>query len=186
MESRQYDADEACAHIILLRDGLESIDEIFAATKYLPDRYIKKYKRISGLEDIKQIAYAAHILAIQTYPVNSRVNFLGWAGQTIRREIVDFVRSQKRYGLASERVKSEGETLLGTCEEPEQEFLRQEFSAVLSKALDSIGAKNRAIVSQKYLDEGIEHMSESYFKRKKRIESSLYRLSAVKELKEYL
>jgi RNA polymerase sigma factor (sigma-70 family) len=186
MDLNQFDADEARAHIILLRDGLEKIDVIFERTKFIPNKYIKKYGIITSVEDVSQIAYMAHTLAIQTFPINSTVNFFGWAGHTIRREIVDFVRKQKRYKVAAERLKKVGVDLLGTCEHPEQEYLSSEFARVLDTALNSIGAKNKKAIIEQFLDEDCVYNTESYFKRRKRISGSLSRLSAYTPLRDYL
>jgi RNA polymerase sigma factor (sigma-70 family) len=186
MQDSQYDADEARAHIILLRDGLEKIDSIFEKTKSIPKKYIRKYFRIARLEDLAQVAYTAHILAIQTFPVNSSVNFFGWASHTIRREIIDFIREQKRYRMASERAKKSGQTLLGSCEHPETEYLQYECTSMLNRAINSLGEKNRQAVIEKFANDDGGYFTESYFKRKKRVEHSLARLSSCKALKDYL
>jgi RNA polymerase sigma factor (sigma-70 family) len=179
------DAEEAKAYLILVRDGLFSIDEFFNKTKFIPDKYAGKYYKLTRMEDLRQIAYAAHIVAIQTFPVNSDFNFFGWASQTIRREIIDRLRDQRRYNAASERAEKEGVTLLGHCEHPEEYFFEHEFSTILEKALQSIGMKNHRAIHEHFIAEGLEYESESYFKKRRRIQFSLNSLKSNVQLRDY-
>ena len=180
---KEFDAEEARAHIILLRDGLYSVSDIFNRTKSVPDRYIRKYWRTSGLEDIKHIAYAAHIYAIQTFPVNSSMNFFAWAANTVRREVVQSIRLLKRHKDAVAALSKSGEFCVGSCEEPEESFLGKERSQVITKHMLGMGKKNFDVITSYIDDEQVYGLS--YFKQKKRREYCFNELRKLPELRDF-
>ena len=186
MQSNYCNSEEVRAHIILLRDGLEKIDTVFSKTRFVPDRCVKKFSRVSHIEDIQQIAYAAHVVAIQSFPVNSTVDFFAWASQTIRREIVDSIRKQKRYDSSSTHAKRAGITLLGTCEHPECAYMDSERLRHITLAVDSLGLKPKAILMERFGHNESNYLVGSYFKRQKLLDSTLQRMSQFSELREYL
>lgn len=187
MNGKYFNAEEARAHLILVRDGLSTVDYVFEKTKFIPNRYIGRYRRISIIEDLRQIAYTAHIAAIQSFPVNSDMNFFGWASQTIRREVVDYIKYSKRVSSASDGLKKSGVSILGTCEHPEDSYLLNERDRQLAAALRSIGKKNSRAITESFLDGGSPtHNDTSYFKRRKRLSQSLNELKRFRMLREYL
>jgi RNA polymerase sigma factor (sigma-70 family) len=181
----KFDADEAHAHIILVRDGLESINIVFEGTKFIPNKYIWKYSRHSNIEDIAQIAYAAHIFAIQTFPLHSTHNFFGWAGHTIRREIIDSIRIQKRNNEAADKLKKYGISLISESKYPEEEYFNKEFDTVINAALAAIGNKGRRAIIEGFLESKGTY-TDSYHKRRQLISAALARLSANKSLQDFI
>lgn len=183
---KQLDSEEARAHIIQLRDGVLGIDAIFQMTMFIPNRSIRKYSRISDIEDLSQMAYTAHIVAIQTFPVNSTIDFFGWAVQTIRREIIAFIRKQKRCEAAVKRARVAGETLLGTSEHPECAYINSEMDRRIAVAMGTLGTKARSALIDKFSHNNSDYATESYFKRKKQLDRAMKHISGFDYLREYL
>ena len=183
---KYFDSDEALAHIILLRDGRTTIDYVFEKTKFIPQRYINRYSRIANVEDLKQVVYTAHVAAIRHFPINSGINFFGWAGTTIRREIVEHIKAINRSGAVIDRVKQFRVCLLGMCEHPEQEYIAKECSTKLFTALSEIGDVNRREVLDYIGDARTIHEDGTYFKRRKGLSRAISALSEFKSLQEYV
>lgn len=186
MNKDRFDAEEARAHIILLRDGLFPLSELFERTKFVADRYLYRHAKLIGFEEARQISYSAHVLAINTYPINSEYNFFGWAGNTIRREIIDYIRQNNRVTEAAARLADSGETVMGSVVDPESDLFNHEMSKAVGLALNSMGSRLRREIIDHYLVDKPEHFSDTYFKRRRKLNFAIDVLKGKAELREYL
>jgi len=180
------DADEALAHIVLWRDGKTTISDIFNKTLCIPKKYIKKYSRVVQTEDLSQIAYAAHIAAIHSFPINSGINFFGWAGNTIRRDIVDHIKHIRRMDIVADVLKEASLCVLSECECPEQAYTSKECRVGLSRAVNKIGEVNKRAILELMSESPVTHQSGTYFKHQKQVARSLKALTEFKDLRDYI
>ncbi len=176
------DPEVAVAHLILVRDGLLSLNEFFQRTRHIPNRYIKYYSKSLGYDECRQIAYESYLEAIRNYPIGNKANFFAWSGMTIFRNLVEEIRRNSRLDRIRLKAAAAYEPLLSEAPDPEETFFAAELPRAIDLELGKLGYIYRESV-QRHLLGG--DSSESYFKSRRHAQEALAILGRSKSLRDY-
>ncbi len=182
MKDRITDPEVAVAHLILVRDGLLSIDDFFEKTRHIPNRYIRYYSKSLGYDEARQICYESYIESIKTYPIGNKANFFAWSGMTIFRNLMEEIRRNIRADKIKTRASQTPEQTIAEIQGPEEAYFAAELPYAVNREIDRLGSVYRDSI-RRHLGDG--HTEESYFKSRRHAQEGLRILSQLPSLKDY-